>query len=395
MRPPVRFLLAIFAAIAGCAEPREADPNGHFPEAKHTNAAVAAAPAQAPIPRMRVHFIDVGQGASTLFEFPHGAVLVDTGGELNPQFDSTSQLRSYLDAFFESRPDLDHALSSLIVTHPHLDHTRNVEMVVERYNPHNIVTNGQTLGSGAKEQNWLQDYAAQHRAGPGAVGYRAIHREEIPPGGLTDDVIDPVTGPDVDPKLSVLWGRVGSDPGWGLDRGRSQFENANNHCVVVRAEFGAASVIVTGDLQDVAIHDMIALHRETAALRASVYEVGHHGSINGTTNELLDSMKPNYAVIEVGNTARHADYTAWQFGHPRQEIIAMLERAISTPRVPIQVDAGLHAKEFERHTVAKAIYATGWDGNVVLEGTADGTVTVASGHPELTAAPAGAGKRKS
>lgn len=32
---------------------------------------------------MRVHFIDVGQGAATLFEFDDGAVLVDTGGEDN------------------------------------------------------------------------------------------------------------------------------------------------------------------------------------------------------------------------------------------------------------------------------------------------------------------------
>lgn len=33
---------------------------------------------------MRVHFIDVGQGAATLIQFPCGSVLVDTGGERYP-----------------------------------------------------------------------------------------------------------------------------------------------------------------------------------------------------------------------------------------------------------------------------------------------------------------------
>jgi beta-lactamase superfamily II metal-dependent hydrolase len=41
-------------------------------------------------PKIRVHFIDVGQGAASLFEFPHDAVLVDTGGENNGLFDSAS-----------------------------------------------------------------------------------------------------------------------------------------------------------------------------------------------------------------------------------------------------------------------------------------------------------------
>jgi beta-lactamase superfamily II metal-dependent hydrolase len=343
---------------------------------------VAAKPvAPSPSPTMRVHFIDVGQGASTLFEFPRGAVLVDTGGETNDQFNCGAQLEHYLDAFFERRPDLGNSLSSLIITHPHLDHTRNIQRVVERYAPRNIVTNGITAGSGAKEQNWLQQYASAHQAGAGAVGYRAIHREEVPPGGLTDNVIDPVIGPDVDPRLFVLWGQVATDPGWGKDRGRSQFENANNHSVVVRVEFGRASVIVTGDLQDVAIHDMIRLHHNTAALRASVYEVGHHGSINGTTNELLDAMKPNYAVIEMGPVERHAEFTAWAFGHPRGEIVSMLERAIPTMREAIDVQVGLKSKEFEHRTLTKAIYATGWDGNIVLEGTADGVVSVVSPAP--------------
>ena len=49
-----------------------------------------------PTAAMRVHLIDVGQGAATLIEFSCAAVLVDTGGESNDQFDSTTHLMTYL-----------------------------------------------------------------------------------------------------------------------------------------------------------------------------------------------------------------------------------------------------------------------------------------------------------
>ena len=54
---------------------------------------------------MRVHFIDVGQGDATLIEFPCAAVLVDTGGENNAQFNSDEALLHYLSEFFARRTD--------------------------------------------------------------------------------------------------------------------------------------------------------------------------------------------------------------------------------------------------------------------------------------------------
>jgi beta-lactamase superfamily II metal-dependent hydrolase len=55
---------------------------------------------------MRAHFIDVGQGAATLVEFPCAAILIDTGGEKNGEFDSTEALMDYLETFFARRADL-------------------------------------------------------------------------------------------------------------------------------------------------------------------------------------------------------------------------------------------------------------------------------------------------
>jgi len=81
-------------------------------------------------PTMRVHFIDVGQGAATLVEFPCAAVLIDTGGEANGEFDSTDSLLDYLDDFFSRRVDLKETFHALILTHPHIDHTRGVSAIL-------------------------------------------------------------------------------------------------------------------------------------------------------------------------------------------------------------------------------------------------------------------------
>src|ERR1700722_18926821 len=81
--------------------------------------ALAAVLAPAWAQSMRLHFIDVGQGASTLIEFPCAAVLVDTGGESNDEFDSTKALTTYLDSFFAQHPAFHNTFASLILTHPH------------------------------------------------------------------------------------------------------------------------------------------------------------------------------------------------------------------------------------------------------------------------------------
>ncbi|MBI3715458.1 MAG: hypothetical protein HY255_05645, partial [Betaproteobacteria bacterium] len=82
-----------------------------------------ALPAVSFAQKMQLHFINVGQGAATLVEFPCAAVLIDTGGETNDQFKSTDELTKYLrNPFTRSRevtqiltsaaPDVDPAEAS-------------------------------------------------------------------------------------------------------------------------------------------------------------------------------------------------------------------------------------------------------------------------------------------
>jgi hypothetical protein len=64
----------------------------------------------------------------------------------------------------------------------------------------------------------------------------------------------------------------------------------------------------------------------------------------------------------------------------------MLEAGVSQTREPIHVEVGKASQHFEDRTVTHAIYATGWDGNVVLEATGDGVIRVVSPAPVAVAA---------
>jgi competence protein ComEC len=357
--------LLLVAASSGCVTTAPA-----------THAPSSAAPQVGVAHSMRVHFIDVGQGAATLFEFPGGAVLVDVGGERNQQFDGCDRLGAYLDAVFARRVDIPRELAGLVLTHPHIDHTRCVDGVLEKFPPRNVITNGQTSGSGGAQQVRLHEYAAAAQTGPHGVGFRSVDVDGLPALGLHDLVPGSLPGNSVAPVLTALWGRLGADPGWGTAFGKQRFDNANNHSLVLRVDFGEASVLITGDLEDVGIGSLLTRYAATSLLDTDVYQVGHHGSLNGTTAPLLEAVTPDYAVIGVGSPSRELSWTAWAYGHPRREVLALLEQATACSRSPITVLAGVKGRTFEPRTIAKAIYATGWDGTVVLEAHADGTFRV-------------------
>jgi competence protein ComEC len=318
---------------------------------------------------MRVHFIDVGQGASTLVEFPCAAIIIDTGGESSREFDSNERLVAYLDEFFNLRPKLKKTFHSIILTHPHPDHTRGVKSVLSRYTILNAVTNGQVTGLGKPGQIALQKKAAdsEHADAKQRIGYFAAKVKRIPKKtGKTSRVIDPVdcVEDNVDPKIRVLWGSYDQPPaGWS----KSVFDNENQHSVVTRIDFGDSSIMITGDLEEEAIEKFLEHHRGSSILNVDVYQVGHHGSHNATTEELLAALSPEIAVIAMGPSTRKGNTTADQYGHPRKSVIELLNKHVTQTRTAINAQVATGQHKFEAMTITRAIYGTGWDGSFVLE----------------------------
>lgn len=321
---------------------------------------------------MRLHFIDVGQGAATLIEFPCAAMLIDAGGEKNTGFDSTKELMTYLGEFFEGRPDLNDTLHSFVITHPHIDHTRGVKAVLAKYRILNALDNGMETGTGRYGQIALHDRveaSEEASADGGIIKYQPIFTKKIPKGqGKTNGVIDPISCGSTDPEITALWGRVESAPGWS----KKAFGNANNHSVVLRIDFGKSSFLVSGDMQLEGIGSLLAHYKDTPLLKTDVIQVNHHGAENGTSLPLLAAAQPRIAVIAMGSKLRHEEHTAWDYGHPRNLTYDKLIGSVSRSRPATEVDIGTGVCAFQTVTLTKAVYGTGWDGTVVLEADAQG-----------------------
>ena len=322
--------------------------------------------------QMRVHLINVGQGCATLIEFPCAAILVDAGGETNAQFNSSDSLKKYLDDFFDRRTDLNHTLQCVYLTHPHKDHTLGVPVLLQPpFVIKNVVTDGLEQGSGKDGQIKLHRLAQASEANSDPtddIGLEAVTTSKIGASGLTNAVIDPVNCSGTNPVITVLWGASATNPGWS----KANFGNENNHSLVIRIDYGAASLLITGDLEDIAQQGLLAKYAGTNLLDADIYIVGHHGSKNGSSQDLINKITPKVALIGAGDPARHLSWTAWDYGHPNKGTLDRLQSEITSTRTTIHIQAGTSKRKFVNYDVSKAIYATGWDGNVVIEAEANG-----------------------
>jgi competence protein ComEC len=333
-------------------------------------------------PAMHVHVINVGQGSATLIEFPCGVILVDTGGESHPEFHSTEVLMMYLKSFFDERPQLKNTIHLLVISHPHIDHTRGIKSVLENYSVKNVITNGQATGSGKAQQNFLVSQISLREGTPSTkddIGYFESLMKDIPKGGVTSKVIDPINCAEANPVIKVLGGQVATDPGWGNENGKPNFDDQNNHSVVFRVDFGQSSIIMTGDLEIPAIGSLLTYHNNASIFDSDVYLVGHHGSRNGTSEEFLKAVTPEIAVLSFGDHATNGPFSAFHHGHPNKDIIELLANHVSKTRPKKDVFVGTSSEHFEPFAISKAVYGSGWDDTLVLTATLDGKWTVGAG----------------
>ena len=89
----------------------------------------------------------------------------------------------------------------------------------------------------------------------------------------------------------------------------------NDDSLVLFLRYGATSMLLEGDAEK-PVERSIALQFHE---HADVLKVGHHGSATSTTQQLLDAVRPQYAVIAPGYRKT--------FGFPRRDVLERLEAA--------------------------------------------------------------------
>jgi competence protein ComEC len=92
-------------------------------------------------------------------------------------------------------------------------------------------------------------------------------------------------------------------------------EPKNNDSMVLHVSYGATSVLLEGDAEKAVERRIASLHHP----HADLLKVGHHGSATSTTPEILQSVKPSFAVISVGFQT--------SFGLPKAEVLDRLQNS--------------------------------------------------------------------
>lgn len=327
-----------------------------------------------PVARNQVHFINVGQAEAILLEFQHDAMLIDAGGEGTCDDRDSKRLTRYLDDFFRRRTDLVEGgkgkIHTIIISHPHLDHTMLLLDVMRRYRVLNLVDGGNESGSGITPL-WAARNVVQNTGNK----YDTVKDSAITASGLVTAQLQSLHNNNPDVTLKFLAGSRGCE------------KNANNDSLILWAQINGVKFLFTGD--DEALKDrddpcepeiplILNRFKNTSVLDIDVYKVGHHGSFNGTSEDLLKAMTPKISVISAGWFAQSepGDFHAWQFGHPREATVQMIAANTTNTREPITITTMDGPTKPRTRIMKSAVYCTCWDSDVVVEVLKDGTISV-------------------
>ncbi len=232
---------------------------------------------------LEINFIDVGQGDSTLIRVSNKTILIDGGGSsYGETFDVGEQtLFPYL---------LDRGINEIdyvIVSHFDSDHCQGLNFVMENMKVKNAIISD--LGQESNEYDTFLSLAKKQNTNLVYVKMRDI----IKIGKATIKILFPDNEPITD-------------------------NEKNNNAIVFKFLWKNVSILFTGDIEEKAENKILSLYSNNLEeLKSTILKVAHHGSKTSTTKAFLEAVKPQIALVGVGEDNN--------FGHPNSGVIERLE----------------------------------------------------------------------
>lgn len=204
--------------------------------------------------KLKVHFIDIGQGNATLIQYQGKNTLVDTG-----KYSEYEKLTNFL---FHKKVKQIH---QLIVTHNDSDHMGSAASVIRDYKVATIVRSTFQDNKDTACLNQME---------------QAIQSQ----------------------KVKIQWVKTGSKISFGKKIKASvlspsqMYSDSNENSVVFKLTHGQNSFLFMGDADSKIENYLNQNHK----INVDVLQIGHHGSAYSSGILFLSKTSPQYAVISVG-----------------------------------------------------------------------------------------------
>jgi competence protein ComEC len=226
---------------------------------------------------LRVTFLDVGQGDCALVEIPNGKKFLIDAGMYTPYRDSG---RDIIVPFLRAKGITK--LDQVMISHSDADHCGGLSYLLDHVTIGKLVTSGHP-----SSQPMFNQSLEQARAGK--VALEAVSG------------YDTLCG--IWPARGFLYSREDSTP------------NGNESSLIFYLQYGRTNILFSGDMGP----ELEGILLQKGLLGSCrVLKVPHHGARPNNPAELTEIIKPEIAVISVGEDNR--------FGHPAREALDNYEK---------------------------------------------------------------------
>lgn len=224
---------------------------------------------------LKITFLSVGQGDAALIYFPGGKVALVDAGNNGFGFDAGER---YVDPVLKNY-GTNH-INYLIGSHPHSDHIGGFEYIIDNYSVDTLV-----IADVEVESHLFRRIL--NKAQLKNVYIKRIHRGDM-------------LNADKNVRMYILhpsdfFEKVNINSG----------QSINNSSIVIKMVHGKNSLLLMGDSEEEAEKDLL---RYQDFLQSNILKVGHHGSKTSSYESFIDQVKPEMAIISVGENNK--------FNHP-------------------------------------------------------------------------------